>query len=84
MLFTRDVCLRRGELGDEQLTECGRKQSWEQLSFDPAASRGKPASVGLAVLGESFEPMALHLFLLHMIATPLEKFVRLGLRAESP
>jgi len=52
---------------DEWLTECGRKQSWEQLSFGPAASWGKPASVGLAVLGESFETMALHLFLSHMI-----------------
>jgi hypothetical protein len=76
--------LRWVELGDEQFAECGRKQSWEQLNFVPAASRGKPASVGPAVLGESFEPMALHLFLLHMIAHHLKKFVRLGLRAESP
>ena len=83
-LLRKSDCFRLIELTDEHLTECGRKQSWEQLNFDPAASRGNPASVGLAVLGESFESMALHLFLSHMIAAPLEKFVRLGLRAESP
>jgi len=72
-------------LKNARFAECGRKQSWEQLSFDPAARRGKQASVGLALLGESFERMALHLFLSHIIATPLQKdFVRLGLRAESP
>ena len=57
----------------EWLTECGRNQSWEQLNFGPAASWDKRASVGLAVLGESFETMALHLFLSHMICYTTRK-----------
>jgi hypothetical protein len=56
----------------DAFAEYGRKRSWEQLSLHPAAKWGKRASVGLALLGESFEKMALHLFLSHIIATPLE------------
>jgi hypothetical protein len=50
---------------------CDRKQGWEQISLLPVGVRGNSASLALAVLGECLVKMALHLALLHIVATPL-------------